>query len=193
MIIDPSNITNFALNKEELELHILFWFFVAGKNALTIANHLDLMLNSLKIKHQVSSPLLLLSKENDLEDLLKSYGFGCQRTKARGLRELIGKNLNLSTCSVEDLESIHGIGPKTARCFLMHTRKDVRHAGLDVHILKWLKSLGHDVPKNTPTGKKYKNLEEIFLSIADTLKMSPAELDLLVWNSKGKLNEKIAG
>jgi len=65
----------------------------------------------------------------------------------------------------------------------MHTRPNVRHAGLDTHLLKWLKSLGYKVPASTPTGKVYKRLESVFLAIADALEMSAAELDLAIWNA----------
>lgn len=155
---------------------------MAGKNASVTSRLLDLFLNELHRGKKDFQPFAVIREyKGDLEGLLKKIGFGCQKAKARSLRELVNSGLDLRTCSADDLEGIYGIGPKTARCFLIHTRKNVRHAGIDTHLLKWLKSLGYDVPKSTPTGKVYKRLEEIFLSLADKLKMTPAVLDLAVW------------
>lgn len=89
--------------------------------------------------------------------------------------------LNLKSCSVDDLENIYGIGPKTARCFLIHSRPNMRFAGLDTHILKYLRGLGYEVPKTTPTGKKYKEIEQIFLNLVDKSGKSVAEFDLEIW------------
>jgi len=72
---------------------------------------------------------------------------------------------------------------KTSRCFILHSRKDSRYAGLDTHILKFLKGYGFKVPKATPAKKKYLELEQQFLYIADSQNKSPAELDLEVWNA----------
>ena len=189
-MIDPTRITNFNLNKYKLQEMIVFWVLVAGKTARTTARLLDDMLRQLHQDYDISSlrpfdVIRMYDEDNpdSLEQFLKSCGFGCQRAKARGLRELVRKNLDLKTCTVEDLESIHCIGPKTARCFIIHTRPNARHAGLDTHILKWLKSLGYDVPKSTPTGKTYSRLENIFIRIADYLNMGVAELDLAIWNA----------
>ena len=98
----------------------------------------------------------------------------------RGILEFKG---NLKNVSVEELESIKGIGSKTARFFVLHSRPKVRHAVLDTHILKWMGSLGVNVPKATPPKKKYKELEEKFLALADERKMSVADLDLHIWKT----------
>jgi endonuclease III len=194
-MIDPSNITNCNLNKYRLQEMLLFWVLVAGKTAKTTSRMLEDMLQYLHKEYDIpfSRPfdvirMYIEDNPNDLEDFLKSFGFGCQKTKARSLRELVVSNLDLRTCTVVDLESIYGIGPKTARCFLIHTRKDARHAGLDTHVLKWLKSLGYKVPNSTPTKKLYGKLEDVFLKLADSLNIGVAELDLMVWNaySSGK-------
>jgi len=50
-------------------------------------------------------------------------------------------------------------------------------------MLKYLKEMGHnDVPKSTPTGKKYLTLEKAVLSLAKEADMTPASFDLMVWN-----------
>jgi thermostable 8-oxoguanine DNA glycosylase len=50
-------------------------------------------------------------------------------------------------------------------------------------MLKYLRSLGYDVPKNTPSSKKlYLTLEKIVLNLADKAGESPAKFDLNIWN-----------
>ena len=44
-MIDPSNITNFNMNKNELEEVILFWVMAAGKNAKVASRKLSALLN----------------------------------------------------------------------------------------------------------------------------------------------------
>lgn len=99
---------------------------------------------------------------------------------------MVHSNINLKTCSVEELEAIPWIGPKTARCFLVHSRKNVKYACLDTHVLHYLRDQGIDAPLSTPTGKKYKYFENIFLRLANEAKMSPAKFDLWIWNNYSK-------
>jgi hypothetical protein len=88
-------------------------------------------------------------------------------------------SLNLRTCTVADLEAVHGIGPKTARMFLLHSRPAQRVAVLDTHILAWLAQCGvADVPRSTPpAGKHYERLELAFLDLCDKAGADPASLE----------------
>ena len=97
-----------------------------------------------------------------------------------GILQFKGK---LKTISVSELESVNGIGSKTARFFVLHSQKDARVACLDVHILKWLREQGYSAPKQTPTKKRYAILESIFLTEAWKREMNPADLDLMIWKS----------
>jgi thermostable 8-oxoguanine DNA glycosylase len=48
--------------------------------------------------------------------------------------------------------------------------------------------MGFDVPKSTPSGRKYSEIESIFLDMADASGMSLADFDLSIWRkyeSKG--------
>ena len=89
---------------------------------------------------------------------------------------------------VDELVRVKGIGPKTARFFVMHSRRDQKVATLDVHILKWLREQGVErVPSQTPQNEvAYKRLEEKFLKLAKGLGKDPAELDLEIWKKKAK-------
>lgn len=182
-MIDPSNITNYDLNRHELEEYILFWVCAAGKNGTTASRCCDKFLRLIGT-NEFNSPFEVirgLPKES-LPIILKSCGIGCFTNKARTMWELAHSGLNLKTCEAKDLEQIFGIGMKTSRCFLIHSRKNARYAGLDTHVLKFLRRMGYDAPKSTPTGKKYLELEAVFLNLADMVYKTPAEFDLDIWN-----------
>jgi thermostable 8-oxoguanine DNA glycosylase len=101
----------------------------------------------------------------------------------KAFHEAAFSGLDLRICSPAELEAIHGIGPKTARFFLIWTRPDVRVAALDVHVLRWLRDLGYDAPRQTPSGRKYAELEAVFLVEAERRGLTPRELDEVVWSA----------
>lgn len=118
--------------------------------------------------------------------VLRAVRAGQYRRLALAFRGVV--KLNLRSCTVDDLEAVHGIGPKTARMFLLHSRPKQWYAVLDTHILHWLKAEGvPNVPKSTPpTGKTYRRLESDFLARCDHMGVDPATLDLRIWNSRTK-------
>jgi thermostable 8-oxoguanine DNA glycosylase len=105
----------------------------------------------------------------------------------RALRDLAESGIDLKTCTVEDLEAIHGIGPKTSRFIIMHSRPKQRLATLDTHILRWMRDQGIDTPKATPQSRKlYQKLEQKFLTLCDKCGMIPSQLDLKIWKQYSK-------
>lgn len=193
-MIDPTKITNFDRSIEELEELLLFCIAVAGKNATTTAKNLDYLLDFGR-DFSNGSPFEIircLSQKYDLAELIKSFGFGCYSTKSKGFIQISYSKLDLNLCTTEDLEKIHGIGMKTSRFFVLHTRKNANVACLDTHILQWLsKHSGVKVPKQTPTRNKYLELERMFLDVSKSLKIHPADLDLKIWNMSRGRNEKL--
>lgn len=187
-MIDPSNITNYNLSGSELEEHLLFWICAAGKNGTTAARCLDKFLKSFRGLDTPFNTVFRVHSLYGLPETLKSFGIGCYNHKARSFYEVsvagLRGELDLKTCTTDDLEKIYGIGMKTSRCFILHSRKDARVAGLDTHILKHLRACGvKDVPKTTPSSKKeYKRLENEFLKMVEDSGKSVAEYDLMVWN-----------
>jgi hypothetical protein len=179
-MIDPNNITRYDLSDYELEEIILFWVLAAGKKATTASLSLDKFLDNKSIK---PFELIKLKGLIDLPFLMKSCGIGCFNNKSITFWQLANSNLDLRSCTAEDLEKIKGIGMKTSRCFIIHSRQNARYAGLDTHVLKYLSSLGYNVPKSTPNGKKYLEIEEIFLQLAEKSGKTIAEFDLEIWRS----------
>lgn len=189
-MLDATKITNFKASDCELEEMMLFWICAAGKNGVTAARQLDKLLTSwwVSLGDVHLSPFEIIEEIDSrgiLADELCRFGIGCYNNKAQYFRNLIKADLNLRKCSVEDLEAIKGIGAKTARCFVIHSRRNQWYAGLDTHVLKFLKEKGHEVPKSTPAkrSKKYCDLEQLFLSYVKESGKSVAEFDLAVWNN----------
>lgn len=186
-MIDPTNITNYNLTNKELEEHILFWVTAAGKTGVVAASSLELFL--LMITYDNMSPFEAIRNHVAVGDiplsvLMQTAGIGCHTHKSRTFIELSNSNLNLKTCSVDDLEKIYGIGKKTSRCFILHSREGIQHAGLDTHMLKHLRAVGiENVPKQTPSSnKQYRRLENEVLKLARIADMSPVSYDLMIWN-----------
>ena len=187
-MINENDITNFNRTDNELEEFILFSIAVAGKTASTTAKNLDRLLwdlgyPSVSCQSPFSAIWFGLQLDGDeFSETLKNHGFGCYRHRARSFSELIQANLNLRTCTVNDLENIYGIGRKTSRFFLLHSRPDVRVAALDTHILKFMRDhkIIQNVPKQTPSSeKRYLELEKAYLDYVGNVNL--AEMDLNIW------------
>jgi thermostable 8-oxoguanine DNA glycosylase len=199
-MIDPNNIINYRRTNEELEELLLFLVCVAGKKASTVSKQLELFLKT----DVVVSPFNLIKVRN-AEGLLRFHlergRFGQYTKIGRAFRELANSGLNLKTCTNEDLIAIHGIGRKSASCFLAWTRRGENVAMLDTHILKYLREIksynleGIDywkptvdklnsvnIPKSTPSNKRvYDTLEQAYLEICDIYGQNPTEFDLKIW------------
>lgn len=188
-MLDPTKITNFDASESELEEMILWWICAAGKNGVVAAKNLDNFLTNwwVTLGDVHLSPFEIVEEVAErglLAEELKRHGIGCYNNKANYMLNLIRANLDLKKCTVEQLEAVKGIGAKTARCFVIHSRKNQWYAGLDTHVLKYLRDQGHEVPKSTPPkgSKKYRQLEDLFLKYVKESGSSVAEFDLNVWN-----------
>lgn len=179
-VIDPKKITDYSRSDSELETFWLFCLFVAGKNADTA---------SIKLSHLLGgmipwdTPFSYL-RDIDITTKLVEIKSGQYTRLSRAIKESL--NLDLRNCTVSDLTSIYGVGPKTARFFLLHTRENCEYAVLDTHILKWIRNHAgfEDAPKDTPQKQKdYDKWSQIAISL---MKQSYpdstlADIDLLIW------------
>jgi len=190
-MITPTTITNYNRTEAELEEFLMFAILVAGKGAEQQAKKLDAFLKTAKTLGLPSDTtpfdfLEYIDKGFWLWNIMKLHKLGQYNRIGHAFKEILKFKGKLKKVTIEQLESISGIGSKTARFFILHSRPDAKVAVLDTHILKYLRDMGHNVPKATPAKNKYKAIEDIFISIADGLKMSIADLDLQVWKNYAK-------
>jgi len=88
--------------------------------------------------------------------------------------------------TVAGLETISGIGPKTAR-FIVGYCFNEPVAILDVHMLAYLSTQNICVPNETPQNRKrYAELEAEVLRIAQELGVHPLDFDYAVWKRGSK-------
>tara|TARA_R100000152_G_C6746159_1_gene169752 strand:+ start:474 stop:1229 length:756 start_codon:yes stop_codon:yes gene_type:complete len=230
--VDPLSITNFERNRIEQELFLLFCIFVAGRASLPIADKLNRMfsLNDLcmpaklpddctqemrysaaVVRTSLTSnmrPFSILRKLYDeglLMHFLQLHKLG-QYTRIYNCIEEITNPATgitiLSDVSVDALVSYSGIGPKTARFFVVHSRPNQKYAILDTHILNMISRYLSEncgrvsspyrelVPKSTPQNEtEYKFWELMYLGICSKQHKEPAEFDLATWLAKGGVAE----
>ena len=175
----PTSITNFERTDSELQEFWIFCLFVAGKNSDVAARKTREFLS----ERGNLAPFEYLSMMN-IQALLQVHKVGQYSRMERALAASL--SLDLRNDPLERLMGVHGIGPKTARFFLLHSRKQCRCAVLDTHILKWINALGVACPKVTPTSiKEYERIERHFLTLAEAHHPSLpiAQLDLLLWGT----------
>jgi len=186
LLIDPTKITNFTRTTAELQAFFLFGLFCAGKNSDYAAKCLAKLLNT--IEGETPFEVLKNLGEIGIYNALCASRIGQYNRLTRAVMGAV--DLDLATCSLEDLMNVHGVGQKTARFFLLHTRPDCQCAVLDTHILKWLRdnqesdAFKNGVPQSTPTNvKQYLALEKQFLFLArlNFPFMSIADIDLTLW------------
>ena len=194
LAVNPTDITDFNRDTNQLEAFWLFCMFVAGKNSDYASRCLSKLLHSAKWR-SCNKPEF---SDNDgvfnyfksisevgVHNTLVANKVGQYTRLTKGIMQSL--DLNLRTCTLEDLLKIHGVGNKTARFFLLHTRAGCEYAVLDTHILKWMRNRGEDVPKSTPTNSKvYRELEKRFryLSRLAYPFLSDSQIDLLIWSEQ---------
>lgn len=178
-------------DKYEKEYFLIFSIIVAGRNAKMA---LEKAWRLLEFTWGEETPFDLIKHyidHNTLTQKLKSLKIGQYTRIEKALKDII--NLNVETCTLEDLLACHGVGNKTARFFLLNTRKDAEYAVLDTHVLKWLNSLFGNwmsVPKSTPTsGSRYALWE--YKAIQAMKKEYPertlAQADFEIWKTFAKV------
>jgi hypothetical protein len=134
-MIDPSNVTHCSRSPAELEEFLLFCVVVAGKNADQQARKLERFLGG-------RSPFAFIrrsDREGKLERRLRRVRMGKYSLLVRSFRQLSGSGIDLGTCTWEDLTRFPGIGLKTAKFFVLHSRAGEMHGVLDTHVLGWMR------------------------------------------------------
>jgi len=169
-------------DRYEKEYFLIFSIIVAGRNAKMAT---EKTWELLKWVLPEETPFQYLQGQS-LICLLQKAKIGQYNRIKRAIEDAI--ELDVETCTLQQLESCHGIGPKTSRFFILNTCKNAQCAVLDTHILKWLdKQIGWyiDVPKTTPSATKYLKLEQHAIRLMNKQypNMSLAQADFEIWKS----------
>jgi len=190
MTIDPKNITNFNRNKLELQAFWIFCVLVAGKNSDIASRKLSQLMS------RANGDLFQYFKDLGvgLHNFLVANKVGQYNRITKAIRHSL--DLDLVNDSLERLLKVYGVGNKTARFFLLHTRENQNIAVLDVHILNWLRKVSGDdsaieIPLSTPQDeKKYKQIESLFFYYKTIYfpNVSTAQADLLIWTEMSGRN-----
>ena len=186
--IDRDNLINYNRSTKELQQFILFSIAVAGHNAENTAKGINKFIEVLPtylFASNTVTPFTSIRKMDpfELTKRIKESGLGCYTSRALAFHNIAWSNFRLGTISTDKLETVPYIGMKTSRFFVSFSRRDAQCAILDVHILRWLKSKGVDVPKNTPSSKKtYLRIENEFLKLKPNNK-TVAEFDFEIWQN----------
>lgn len=179
-MINPFKIPK-RFTRTYLEEFILFAIVVANKPALQMAAKLNDFLSELSDGSPFFRVKYLMATRH-LDSMLRKHRMGQYGRISKAFRGAM--KLDLDNLTVEALEMVHGIGPKTARFIMLYYKPKSNIVPLDTHVLKFLGELGYTVPKSTPTGQHYLRLERAFLAEAGRRNMTAKELDTQVWQSK---------
>lgn len=189
--VDPLKIPK-KLTKVQLEDWILFGVLVANKEATQTRNKLNALLEALYTEADYAlTPFAAVReavKKGTLLGHLQAIRTGQYGRIERAFREVVEIDADPDTLTVEALEAVHGIGPKTARMIVLYAGPDTAVVPLDTHVLKYLRKLGYEnVPKATPSsGAKYRYWESVFIKEAAKARMSVREFDTMVWQMYAK-------
>jgi len=140
-----------------------------------------------------SKGLLLEGRPEEVADIMRRNGVRFHNQKAiyivknrelvRGDRARLTELLGDDVISVRDalVEEVWGFGLKEASHFM----RNIGYSGLavlDRHVLRWMKALGaiEEVPRSL-TRRRYIELEQRFIRLAEELGLKPEALDLLLW------------
>lgn len=185
--INPERITDFNRTDAQLENYLLFAIAVAGKKAEPIAKKINTLVETFD-----GRPMNRFRSCNADEIDAIWHGLDLGPYEKMWRATLGVRNLDLRTCTIADLENVYGIGPKTSRFFILHSRPAQRQVVLDVHVLRWLRQeFGMKTPEGTPNGQRYLDLEAqaCDLIAARYPDKTFAEIDLNAWitmRSKGE-------
>ena len=185
-MIDPTAVTKYNRTEAELELFLLFCIVVAGKTAKTQAKLLEGFLTSLRANYgsDQTTPFQLIWNADSVGSLrseIEKSRLGQYNRLEKSFRKTHDFLNKMKTISIDELETIPGVGPKTSRFYLLHSRQNQKYAVLDTHILHYMRDNGLTTLKVTPSGKQYVATEQLFLNHAKSVNKTLADLDLEIW------------
>lgn len=189
-MINPAEVTNYNRTQYELEEFILFCINVAGKKSAIEAPKLEVFIERAKDITKESTPFNCIKKLIKLGRLNEIMHWAKLSPYAQRYNSYVAaaKIKDLQTVTLNRLLQVPGIGLKTARFFLSHSREDFDEPMLDTHILRFLRDQGYvDAPKSTPSNENtYHYFANTFKDIARQLGKSVTDLDLEIWKQYSK-------
>jgi hypothetical protein len=199
-MIDPDAILKYDCTTAELEERLLFWIAAAGKNAHTTARCLAKFLRARSLSWPsgcvLPSPFAFIRGlgEGVLRQNLRGCGFGCYTLRATAFSRIANAGLDLHTVSPAVLATHYGIKHKTARAFVMYSRRRQRYVIADVHVLRHARARGLDVPASTPTSAaRYLEVERLILDrLVRPSGLSPLAFDQLIWRQHRRRSRALA-
>lgn len=186
---DPASFSSIGEAKDsarDAQWWFLFAVLVANKSAEQTVRKLDSFLHGVK----GSTPFAKIANIYDdglLEIQLRDVRSGQYKRITAAFVDVVGRVIpafgkDPRKWDLQTLESVPGVGPKTARWFYLLCNPEAKVAALDTHLLKFLRDNGIDAPKATPPkGKRYHELEKVFLRYAEKLGIPPRDLDFMIW------------
>jgi len=184
-MINPAEVTNYNRTQYELEEFILFCINVAGKKSSIEAPKLEVFIQRAKDITKESTPfncIRKLIKLGRLNEIMHWAKLSPYAQRYNSYFDVI-RIKDLRAVTLNRLLKVPGIGLKTARFFLSHSRQYFDEPMLDTHILRFLRDQGYvDAPKKTPSNENtYLYFANIFKHIARQLGKSVTDLDLEIW------------
>lgn len=189
-MIDPTDVTKYDRTEAELEEWLLFCIVAAGKTAKTQARLLEGFLKNLRelsknlTGKSGQSPFQLIYNADSIGSLrseIEKSRLGQYNRLERSFRKTHDFINKMKTITRDELETIPGVGPKTSRFYLLHSRPNQICAVLDTHVLHYMRDNQLTTLTTTPSGKQYLLTEQAFLTHAQTINKSLADLDLDIW------------
>lgn len=198
-MINPAKVTNYNRTQSELQEFLLFCINVAGKKSAVEAPKLELFLERVRNITGHDAPFDGMTKlyftrpdrhnrdDNRLLEIMHWAAISPYKQRYNSYCDVL-KLGDLRTVSLTRLLQVRGIGLKTARFFLSHSRENFDEPMLDTHILSFLRDQGYKgAPKSTPQNENtYYYFANIFKNIARILGKSVTDLDLEIWKQYSK-------
>jgi thermostable 8-oxoguanine DNA glycosylase len=189
-MINPAEVTNYNRTQSELQEFLLFCINVAGKKSSIEAPKLEIFIQRAKDITKESTPfncIKKLIKLGRLQEIMHWAKLSPYKQRYNSYVDVV-KLGDLQTVTLNRLLQVPGIGLKTARFFLSHSREDFDEPMLDTHILQFLRDNGYKgAPKSTPSNVGvYNYYANIFKMFARVSGKSVTDLDLEIWKQYSK-------
>lgn len=198
-MINPAQVTDYNRTQSELQEFLLFCINVSGKKSAVEAPKLEVFLERVRDITGHSKPFdgmicLYFTRpdrhnhdDNRLLEIMHWAAISPYKQRYNSYVDVL-KLGDLRSVTLTRLLQVRGIGLKTARFFLSHSREDFDEPMLDTHILRFLRDQGYrDAPKSTPQNVGiYNYYANVFKMFARTLGKSVTDLDLEIWKQYSK-------